>query len=116
MGKSLNLVRNSSISALGSSTTSGTITIPTGRGRVVAYDIKAVNDTVATIDGCTITLNANGVNFLEGAPLAKYSPLYTNKDTIVPVSIDEGATVGYSIVNDQGTAIPVYIEFFFAMN
>ena len=104
-----------SVSAAGSATTTGTtLTIPSGRGKCIGIGITAATSTIADVDGCTITIAGNGVNILENAPLIEYSTLFAgDRVRYIGVDLPEATNVTHSIVNDQGTAILVYIHFIF---
>jgi len=97
-------------SATGSSTTSGTIDIQQQRGPVTAIEILATNSTLATIDGVTFTIGANSNNFIVDEPLLNYSPLMEGgRAWPIPCFIEGGGRITFSFVNDQATAIVVYI-------
>lgn len=111
-GQKMNLKQAFLLSAAGNAISSLQITVPQQRGRVLAYDVKACSNTLAEIDGVTITMNANGVSFLQDVPAIEFSPLYEPQNTIQPVNIKEGAVIQVDVTNDQANAILFYIELY----
>jgi hypothetical protein len=96
-------------SATGSSTTTGTIDLQQQRGPVTSISILVADSTIANVDGCTMSLGANSSNFAVDFPLLAYSPLMAGSIYRIPCHIEGGGRITFSVVNDQGTAIVVYI-------
>jgi hypothetical protein len=100
--------------ATGSSTTSSSITVPTGRGPVTALQVIFLDGTLTDTDGVTYTISGNGMTIVEDGNATLQSTLFTgDKPDIVPCTIPEGGIVDFRVTNDQATAIPCRIVLYF---
>jgi hypothetical protein len=88
-------------------------TVPKGRGYVVGIDIFVADTTIATWDGNSITLTANGVSILDGSSMMPYTYLFQNSRKPMMITIPESAVISGQIVNDSNTAYLVQIDLLF---
>jgi hypothetical protein len=100
------------VAATGNATTNGNFTTPTDRGDIYAMDFTVASNTIADVDGVTITANVNGLQTHQNVPAIDYSPLFNCKPAKASVPAPSGSTLGVSVVNDQANAILVYVNLY----
>ena len=101
-------------SATGSLTTTTQITVPTGRGPVTALSVFFESATLADLDGVRYTIGGNGKTIIEDGDALSQSALFTGeKADIVPILVNEGGTIDFSVNNDQANAIPTRVTLYF---
>ncbi len=103
-----------SVSATGSVTTPFTFTVPTDRGKIIGISLTVANSTLAVIDGITFSISGNGTQIYQDVSILQYSTLYNYAPAIAPVTVNEGGEITGEFINDQATAVVIYVNFYFA--
>ena len=89
------------------------IEVPKNRGNIIGISLKVANSTLATLDGYTFTLSANGANIVEDMPIILHSTLYPFDDRIYKTFVPDASTLDFIITQDIATSIVLYVEMFF---